>query len=228
MPSAVTSVGFVMLIAVGAASRLVLTDATGRVQTRELPGIAAGRHFGFGEGSGLVVDRARLVAYALGARAPVAEIDLRTMRVRRHRIRSAPRVLTVRGCRACGADLTTVRLDDARLAVAGFRLRPSGPVRRRLRPAGAAVIDTRSWTARTIAPRAGAVVRAGDDLLVFDGRQPAGAPGRGSACASMTTPGASATRCWRASPSATSRSQARACTRGPGAACTSSICAAGA
>ena len=101
------------------------------------------------------------------------------MRVRRHRIRSAPRVLTVRGCRACGADLTTVRLDDARLAVAGFRLRPSGPVRRRVRPAGAAVIDTRSWTARTIAPRASAVVRAGGDLLVFDGRQPAGAPGRG-------------------------------------------------
>jgi hypothetical protein len=168
-----------MLIAVGGHSRLVLTDATGACRLATSP-----RSRAVGT-SGCAMRRAwsstpgRLVAYVLGARPggrdrpadharPPAPPALR------------PRLFTIRGCRACGADLTAVWLGDARLAVAGFRLHPSGPIRRRVRPAGAAVIDTRSWTARPIAPRGGAVVRAGDDLLVFDGRHPAGGPCRGS------------------------------------------------
>jgi hypothetical protein len=179
VPSAVTPVGFVMVIAVGGSARLVLTDGTGRARTHELREIAAGRSFGFCQGAGMVVDRSRMIAYVVGARAPVAEIDLRTMRARRHRIASAPRLLTVRGCRACGADLTTAWLGGDRLAVAGIHVRPRGPIRRPLRTAGAVVIDTRTWTARTIARRAGAVARAGDRLLVFDGRHPAAEPRRG-------------------------------------------------
>lgn len=46
--SAVAPAGFVMLIAVGGAARLVLIDAAGRVQTRELREIAAGPRRGFG------------------------------------------------------------------------------------------------------------------------------------------------------------------------------------
>ena len=182
-PNAVTPLGFAMLLSVAGAARLVLADAQGGVRTRELRQIAAGEIFGMCAGASLAVDRSRLVAYVVGGRAPVAEIDLRTMRARHHRVAPAPKLLTVRGCRGCGADLGAAWLGDGRLAVAGYHQRTSGPLRRRVRPAGAIVIDTRDWTARTIARRAGAVQRAGDDLLVYDGRHPVVRPRRGGGLA---------------------------------------------
>jgi hypothetical protein len=181
-PNAVTPLGFVMLAAVAGTSHLVVADAHGRVRTRELPRIEAGESFGFCAGSSLAVDPARLVAYVVGVHAPVAAIDLRTMRARNHRLTSRSRLLTVGGCRACGADLDAVWLGNGRLAVAGYHLLPSGPRRRRVRPAGAVVIDTRTWSARPIARRSGRVVRAGSRLLVFDGRHPSGR-GRGGGLA---------------------------------------------
>jgi hypothetical protein len=183
VPDAVTPLGYVMLLSVGGAARLVLADAQGGVRTRELRRIAAGETFGLCAGASLAIDQERLVAYVVGAHAPVAEIDLRTMRVRNHRIASAPRLLTVRGCQGCGADLGAAWLGGGRLAVAGHHQRTSGPIRRRVRPAGAIVVDTRNWTARTIARRAGAVLRAGDDLLVYDGRHPSVRPRRGGGLA---------------------------------------------
>jgi hypothetical protein len=179
VPNAVTRAGFVTLASVAGAARLVLTDAQGRVKVRELPEIAAGESFGFCAGASLAVDQARLVAYVVGAHARVAEVDLRTMRASNRRIAPTPSLLSVGGCRACGADLAAVWLGRGRLAVAGYQLRPSGPRRRRVRPAGAVVIDTREWTARTISRRAGAAIRAGDAVLVYDGRHPGGAPRRG-------------------------------------------------
>jgi hypothetical protein len=178
VPNAVTRAGFVMLTSAAGAARLVVTDAQGRVRTRELPEIAAGESFGFCAGASLAADPGRLVAYVVGAHAPVAEVDLRTMRAKNRRIASSPWLLSIGGCRACGADLDAVWLGDGRLAVAGYHLRPSGPRSRRVRPAGAVVIDTRDWTARTIARRAGEVVRAGGHVLAFDGRHPSG-PRRG-------------------------------------------------
>jgi hypothetical protein len=178
-PNAVTPLGFVMVLSVGSAARLVLADAQGTVRTRELRRIASGMAFGLCPELGLAVDQARLVAYVVGAHAPVAEIDLRTMRARNHRIAPSPRLLTVRGCEGCGADLRAVWLGDDRLAVAGHHQ----PARRRARPAGAIMVDTRDWTARTIAERAGAVLRAGDDLLVYDGRHPGGRPRHGGGLA---------------------------------------------
>jgi hypothetical protein len=178
-PNAVTPLGFVMVLSVGSAARLVLADAQGTVRTRELRRIASGMTFGLCPELGLAVDQARLVAYVVGARAPVAEIDLRTMRARNHRIARSPSLLTVRGCRDCGADLRAAWLGDGRVAVAGHHQ----PTRRRARPAGAIVVDTRDWTARTIAKRAGAVLRAGDDLLVYDGRHPGGPPRHGGGLA---------------------------------------------
>jgi hypothetical protein len=52
--------------------------------------------------------------------------------------------------------------------------------RPRTQPAEAVLIDSRRWTARVIAPRAGAVRAAGDRLLVYDGRHPIGGPRRGA------------------------------------------------
>ncbi len=180
VPSAVTRAGFALLLSVAGRARLVLADEQGRVRTRELPAIAAGESFGFCAGASLAVDRERLVAYVVGAHAPVAEVDLRTMRVAHHRVASRPRLLSVGGCRACGADLRAVWLGRGRLAVAGYHLRPSGPRSRRVKPAGAVIVDTRAWTARTIARRAGEAIRAGDRLLVFDGGHPSGGPRRGA------------------------------------------------
>lgn len=177
VPNAVTDAGFVMLLSVAGAARLVVTDAQGHTRTRELPQIAAGELFGFCAAASLAVDQERLVAYVVGAHAPVAEVDLRTMETRQHRLARSPSLLA--GCRACGADLTAVWLGDGRFAVAGYELRPTGLRRHRVRPAGALVIDTRRWTAHTIARDTGGAVRAGDDLLVFDGRHPSAAPRQG-------------------------------------------------
>jgi hypothetical protein len=179
VPNAVTRAGFVMLASVAGAARLVVTEANGRVSTRPLPEIAAGESFGFCAGASLAVDQARLVAYVVGAHALVAEVDLRTMQVKNRRIAPTPWLLSAGGCRACGAYLGAVWLGRGRFAVAGYQLRPSGPRRRRVRPAGAVVIDTRDWTARTISRQAGAAIRAGDAVLAFDGRHPSGAPRRG-------------------------------------------------
>jgi hypothetical protein len=124
---------------------------------------------------GLAVDRQRQVAYVVAPRATVAEVDLRTMRARLHRIASPPRPLRMSGCPHCLDDVSALWLGHGRIAVAGVH-----QTRHRERPAGVAVIDTRDWTARTIAPRAGRAVLAGGRLLAFDGRHPVMRPRAGT------------------------------------------------
>ena len=135
--------------------------------------------FGLCQSAGLAVDPARLVAYIVGADAPVAAVDLRTMQVRRHHVTGAP-ALTRSGCRACGAERSAVWLGGGRFAVAGSRLRPGRAHRAGRTPVGVAVVDTRDWTGRMIAARAGAARLAGDRLLVYDGRHPSERPRTGA------------------------------------------------
>jgi hypothetical protein len=122
----------------------------------------------------MAVDPARLVAYVVGAGAPVAAVDLRTMRAARHRV-AAPALLRDAGCPRCSPQRRAVWLGDGRLAVTGFDVRRS-----RKAPAGVALVDTRTWAARLIARRAGAARLAGHRLLVYDGRHPSGRPYAGS------------------------------------------------
>jgi hypothetical protein len=195
-PHAVTPVGFLMVVTVAGTARVVLVDAASRVQIARLDDIGLGETFGLCQSAGLAVDPARLVAYVFGADAPVAAVDLRTMHVRRHRVTGAP-ALTRSGCRACGAQRSAVWLGGGRFAVAGSRLRPGRAHHARQTPIGTAVIDTRDWTARMIAARAGAVrlagdrtarsvagrraaAPAGDRLLVYDGRHPSIRPRAGA------------------------------------------------
>ena len=178
-PHAVTPLGFVMVVAVGGAARVVLVDAAGRVQILRLDDIFLGEAFGLCQSAGLAVDAARLVAYVVGVDAPVAEVDLRTMKVRRHRVTGAP-ALTRSGCHECGDQRSAVWLGGGRLAVAGSTHRLRRDKRVRKTPVGVAVVDTRDWTARTIARRAGAARLAGDRLLVYDGRHPAERPRAGA------------------------------------------------
>ena len=165
-----------MLAAVGGSAQVVIIDSSGVVRKVGLD-ISLGEARGICEKAGLAVDPGRLVAYVVAAGSPVAEIDLRTMR---EQTRYRGTRLTGSGCCECRAQRSAVWL-DGRLAVAGFDLRPTRrPFRPRITPAEAVLIDTRRWTVRVIARRAGAVRAAGDRLLpVYDGRHPIGGPRRG-------------------------------------------------
>jgi hypothetical protein len=160
-PNAVTPLGFVMVIAVAGSARLVQVDGRSRVRTIRLDDIGLGERFGQCESVGLAVDPARLKAYVIAAEAPVAEVDLWTMRVRRHRVAGAPSLVSGRVCPACGAQRHAVWLGDGTLAVAGSNHRDGA----RSTPAGAALVDTRAWTARRIARRAGAAQVAGGRVI---------------------------------------------------------------
>ena len=169
-PSAVTPLGFVMLVAAGGSATVAMVDAQGRVQRLRLDDISLGYARGVCEKAGLAVDPARLVAYVAGAGARVAAIDLRTMRGRRHALLAGQRLPRVR--RAAQRGLAR------RWSPRGHGLRRPALAARR--PAGVGVVDTRNWTARTIAQRAGAARMAGRRLLVYDGRHPSGGPRAGS------------------------------------------------
>jgi hypothetical protein len=117
----------------------------------------------------MAVDPARLVAYVVGAGAPVAAVDLRTMRAARHRV-AAPALLRDAGCprlvdtRTWAARLIARRAGAARLA--GHRLlvydgrHPSG---RPYAGSGLRVYDRSGRLRRTLLPglRVGDVQVAG-------------------------------------------------------------------
>ena len=168
-PSAVTPLGFAFVVAVAGSAVVVLADASGSVQRVKLDDIPLGFSSQGCQEAGLAVDPIGLVAYVAGAGAPVAAIDLRTLRSRRHGQLPASR------CSGCGAQRSAVWLGHDRLAVAGVDIWP-----RRRAPTGVALVDTRTWSVRVIARRAGAVRRVGNRLLVYDGRHPSLRPAAGS------------------------------------------------
>lgn len=126
-------------------SRLVHVGPDGRVRSAALPEIRSGS-----EPSGrltrvwnpgLAVDRAGGRAFVVQAQAPVAEIDLDDLRVRSHPF--APTARAADG--VTGPSRDALWLGDGMLAVTGSD---------RDTPAGLTLIDTRTWHARTVDPRA--------------------------------------------------------------------------
>jgi hypothetical protein len=120
---------------------------------------------------GLAVDSSGRRAFVVGGGAPVAEIDLGTMRVAYHRL--AERVSLLGRLRdwleprafAKGESDGPVRtarwLGDGQLAVTGWDARGTeAPV-----AAGLRLVDTRSWTVRTLDRETGRVTLAGRVLL---------------------------------------------------------------
>ena len=133
-------------------SRLVHVGPAGRVRSAALPEIRSGS-----EPSsrltrvwnpGLAVDRAGGRAFVVQAQAPVAEVDLETLRVRSHPLAPAARAAD----RVAGPSRDALWLGDGMLAVTGSDL-PSTPGDPDT-PAGLTLIDTRNWRARTIDPLA--------------------------------------------------------------------------
>jgi hypothetical protein len=184
--------GLVLLLG-GAGSvgpaRLVVVDGDGGVRTVRLPAIAAGflvpQDRGPAVGAvrwqpGLAVDPAGRRAFVVGREAPVAEVDLRGLRVRWHWLDRRPGLLgRLAGWLLPAAEAKSVHGPVRRAAWLGGGLLAvwghddSEPVVRGSvveqwsRPAGLRVVDTRTWRAVTVHANAGAVAAAGGRLLAW-------------------------------------------------------------
>ena len=156
---------FLALVSSRRAGRLSVVDATGRLRRLSLrhPADApAGRRLR----PALVADPRRERAYVLMDARTVIDVDLRRMRVRRLRVRPAPRPVE----RAGAVELRrwqAIWLGGGRLALSGYDQgsRPGG--RAATIPAGLSTIDTRSGAVARIDAGAIGVTRAPRRLLTY-------------------------------------------------------------
>jgi hypothetical protein len=131
-------------------SRLAVIEPDGRVRSAPLPEIPSGG----GWNPGLAVDPSRGRAFVVQAGAPVAEVDLASLRVWSHVVES----------KATAADALVGPTRDAHwigrgvLGVTGYDCPGTTP-------AGLTLIDTRTWQARTIDQRATDVSLVAGTLL---------------------------------------------------------------
>jgi hypothetical protein len=175
-------------------SRLHVVDALGRVRsvslTRVRSGWTAERN---GNGRrlqpGLALDPAGRRAVVIQPSGPAAEVDLATLEVTYHRLERA-RSLAARlhdwlepqahAKSVVGPELWAKWVGEHRVAVAswehdGIRAR-DGEHRALARTHGVFLVDTRSWTRRTLSETASGVEAVGDAALVFAGPFAAGRP----------------------------------------------------
>jgi hypothetical protein len=162
-PTAVTPLGLVVLVAgPDGRARLILIESQGLARIVRLGRVRMSAPGGVCERAGLAVDPARLRAYVVAARAPVAEVDLRTQTVRHHA--AAPAAVR---CGRSSVRRHALWLGGGRIVVSTLL-----HTTRTEKPAGVALIDTRRGTLRTIHAAAGGATIAGDRLLVYDGGRP--------------------------------------------------------
>lgn len=162
-PTAVTPLGLVVLLAGSdGRARLILVEAQALARIVRLGRIRMSAPGGVCERAGLAIDPSTLHAYVVGARAPVAEVDLRTQTVRHHAV--APAVVR---CGGCSVRRDALWLGSGRLVVSSLE-----HTTRTETPAGVALVDTRRGTVRPIHAGAGGATLAGDRLLVYDGGRP--------------------------------------------------------
>ena len=135
----------------GSPLRLVVAGGSGAVRVAGLRRIRPAVN-GF---PGLAVNRRGRRAFVVAAGAPVAEVDLRRMRVRYHRAALPRPRRRAGGVRSRDA----LWLGKGLLAVFGYDSRGA--------PAGVRVVDTNTWTARTVDRRAGQAKLAAGRLLVY-------------------------------------------------------------
>ena len=151
-------------------SRLVQVSPRGGIRSAALPEIRSGTESNGRVterwNPGLAIDRSSGRAFVVQAQAPVAEVDLSTLQVRSH-----PLGLEARAADAVvGPTRHALWLGRALLAITGSDSSPStGALESggsgREAPAGLTLVDTRSWSARTIDPRTTDAVLVSDALL---------------------------------------------------------------
>jgi hypothetical protein len=165
---------------------LAVVDDDARIRTVTLSGIDAGTEsvetgallVDWQALPGLAVDPAGRRAYVVAAGAPVAEVDLTTLRVGHHRL--APPTSPLRRlanwlvppAEAKGATDGPTRhalwLGEGLLAVAGLDAEASTTrqgAREVLRPSGLELVDTRTWTVRTLDRNTSGIMLAGGRLI---------------------------------------------------------------
>jgi hypothetical protein len=153
-------------------ARLALVRPDGRVPVVALPRTQIGARRLPGDYRsgvrvpGLAVDAAAGRAFVVGADEPVAEVDLRTLRVRYHRLAAARTVQAVaKG--AVGPERFATWVDGV-LAVTGWNARGVRLDGRDLHydPAGVHLIDPRAWRRRTVASLGRTFAASGDSVAV--------------------------------------------------------------
>lgn len=169
-------------------SRLVVVDSAGRTRQVSLPRIRSGRvdpsHTSVGvfrhADAGLAVDPTRRLAFAVAAGAPIAEVDLATLRVSYHELSEPISMLGRLGswleprAEAKGApdgpDRNALWVGDHTLVVFGSDAHGSVDSRGRpqltVTPAGVRAVDTRTWSSTMLERSATAVGLADGALLV--------------------------------------------------------------
>jgi hypothetical protein len=169
-------------------SRLVVVDSEGRTRQVSLVRIRSGRAeppqtsvgiFRHAD-AGLAVDPTRRLAFAVAAGAPVAEVDLATLQVSYHALPEPISLLRRVGnfleprAEAKGApdgpDRSALWVGDHTLVTFGSDDHGWVDSARRpqliVMPAGARLIDTRTWSSTTLEPAATALTAADGALLV--------------------------------------------------------------
>jgi hypothetical protein len=169
-------------------SRLVVVNSEGRTRQVSLVRIRSGREdpprtsvgvFRHAD-AGLAVDPERRLAFAVAAGAPIAEVDLATLRVSYHELSEPISMLNrlrnwlepraeAKGP-PDGPDRSALWLGDHTLVVFGSdahgRVDSAGRPQLTVTPAGARLIDTRTWRSTTLERTATAVTAADGALLV--------------------------------------------------------------
>lgn len=166
-----------MLVAVLAGSgkprpaRLVVVDGDGRLRSTWLRRVRVGqRRIANGpilsQSAGLALDAVGNRAFVSGAKGRLAEIDLDTMRVRYRRVRGPAGTGAARG-RVLSSNRRALWLGRGSLALVGRDYVRTRRGRVAIVPSGVQMVDTRRWTARTIAGRASAVRITAGRLLAY-------------------------------------------------------------
>lgn len=150
-------------------SRLVQVGRDGEIRSASLPEIRSGTEsrgtVAHSWNPGLAVDRTGGRAFVVQARAPLAEVDLRSFVVRSHPLGAQPLAADA----LAGPTRDALWLGRGMLAVTGSDSGPTGE-----KAAGLTLVDTRRWSARTIDRRTSDAVLVAGRLLassfLFDGR----------------------------------------------------------
>jgi hypothetical protein len=169
---------------IGMAS-LAVVDDRGRVRTAPLRAVSVGykepaEHTADSVTeqrlAGLAVDRAGGRAFVVGAGAPIAEVDLATLRVAYHGLSQPVSLLRrLAGWFVPAAEAKLVNgplreacwLGDGVLAVWGFEVKVGARSEVEDTPSGLKLVDTRGWTVRQVHPEATMVRWRGGRLLAF-------------------------------------------------------------
>jgi hypothetical protein len=172
--------------------RLLVVDGSGRTRTLELSGIDAGFQnppdwdrpgaYGIGRDAALAVDPQGGRAFVVAAGAPVAEVDLASLQVTYRHLRQPASLLRrlahwlvppAEAKLGAGTWRAACWLGGGILAVWGAETSVAGdsPAAQRveLRLAGLKLIDTRSWTVRTLEAAAEEASWQAGRLLVYGG-----------------------------------------------------------